>query len=286
MVLVIAALLLVGIWLGWLGQQIELATQGMVFVPEGPFQMGSDEGEVDERPAHQVYLSGYWIDRPEVSNADYARFAQATGYRTQAERDGTGGGWEDGWKEVPGADWQHPEGPDANLDGRSEHPVVQVSWEDARAYCEWVGKRLPTEAEWEKAARGADGRRYPWGAEPADGKRANAADRNTDFPWRDQGTDDGHAGTAPAAHYPAGASPYGAADLAGNVWEWVADWYGEGYYEQSPERDARGPEQGRYRVIRGGSWFNPADHLRTSYRNWRDPAYRRYHLGFRCARDP
>ncbi len=246
--------------------------------------MGSDEGDSDEQPVHTVYLDAFYIDETEVTNAQFAAFVSATGYETDAEQ--TGCGWiydGDGWGCIQGVDWQHPFGPDTDLAGKDEHPVVQVSWNDAKAYCEWAGARLPTEAEWEKAARGTDGLIYPWG-NTFDGTKLNFADKNTSFDWSDSNWDDGYADTAPVGSYPDGASPYGALDMAGNVWEWVADWYDSGYYAASPESNPKGPASGDYRVLRGGSWRGNVAVMRAANRA-QDPPDDTYNsVGFRCAR--
>lgn len=216
----------------------------LAHVPAGEFRMGSDGDSADERPQHIVALAEHWIDRFPVTNAQYARFVEETGYRAAG-------------------DWRSTSTP-----GKERHPVVNVTWEDARAYAKWCGKRLPTEAEWEKAARGTDARRYPWG-EPWDGNKCNVSGR----------------GTTPVGHYPAGASPYGCHDMAGNVWEWVADWYDAGYYARSPRDNPRGPESGSDRVVRGGSWRNDPDLARAAYRNRGTPDDRYDLRGFRlvCA---
>lgn len=261
----------------------------MVYVPAGEFTMGSDDGESDEQPVHTVYLDAYWIDQTEVTNAQFARFVTATGYETTAEQEGTGYAYVDGsggW--VDGADWQHPSGPDSSLDGLDEHPVVQVSWDDATAYCEWADGRLPTEAQWEKAA-GWDGeaqqaRTYPWG-NTFDGTRLNFCDHNCSFDWKDDGVDDRYEDTAPVGSYPAGASYYGALDMAGNVWEWAADWYHSGYYESSPAQNPQGPSSGDYRVLRGGSWYDLGFGVRAASRDYSLPAFRSGSVGFRCAQE-
>jgi formylglycine-generating enzyme required for sulfatase activity len=216
----------------------------MVLVPAGEFLMGSDDG-ADEKPPHRVYLDAFSIDKYETTNALYRRFMDATNRA---------------------APWYWS---DAKGNGATQ-PVVGVSWGDADAYCRWAGKRLPTEAEWEKAARGTDGRKYPWG-EQWDASRAN---------WGESKLGK----TAPVGSYPGGVSPYGAHDMAGNAWEWVADWYDKDYYQRSPERNPKGPDSGSARVLRGGSWFYDAFYLRTANRDGYTPVSRSYVIGFRCAR--
>ena len=259
----------------------------MVYVPEGEFTMGSNNGDSDEQPVHTVYLDAYWIDQTEVTNAMFTLFVERTGYQTDAE--GIGSSYVfDGtnWNDVSGADWQHPQGPSSGLAGLNDHPVVHVSWNDAEAYCGWAGVRLPSEAEWEKAARGIDGRTYPWGNQSLAGNLLNFADINLNVDWADRNVDDGYQFTAPVGSYPAGASPYGALDMAGNVWEWVEDWYGETYYSQSPESNPTGPASGQYRVLRGGSWVSYGVDLRSAYRYWGGPDLRNYVIGFRCVLSP
>jgi formylglycine-generating enzyme required for sulfatase activity/uncharacterized caspase-like protein len=266
----------------------------MVLVPAGEFWMGSTPQEIDrakdecrkvirveascrtwmdrEAPRHRVYLDGYYIDRYEVTNERFERFVRATGHRTTAQRQGEGwayqqkdGPWQ--WLKVSGASWRTPAGPGTTA--AADHPVVQVSWDDARAYCSWVGKRLPTEAEWEKAARGADGRRYPWGDDWHPG-RANG-ELNVKA-------------TRPVGLYEAGASPYRAHDMAGNVWEWVADWFGQEYYWEGHDRNPTGPASGDKRVLRGGAWINLPVFLRATVRSINWPDYHSTFIGFRCAR--
>ena len=218
----------------------------MVSVPAGEFWMGSDDSDAysDEKPRRRVYLDAFRIDKFEASNALYRRFMEATGRAAPSY-------WNDSM-------WNEP-----------SQPVVGVDWYDASAYCSWAGKRLPTEAEWEKAARGTDGRKYPWG-DQWDSSRANSAESKIGK-------------MVSVGSYPSGVSPYGAHDMAGNVWEWVADWYGDNYYSQAPNRNPKGPDSGQYRVLRGGSWFNLPRGLRVSLRNRLTPAYRGGLIGFRCA---
>jgi formylglycine-generating enzyme required for sulfatase activity len=235
----------------------------MVYVPPGPFLMGALDRENRaphfEKPQHSVYLDGYWIDRTPVTNAMFTRFVEQTGYQTQAEKDGSA------------ATWRSPQGPGSDLSSKMDHPVVQVTWNDAQAYCQWVGRRLPSEAEWEKAARGTDGRLYPWGDGAPDGSLCNFGEDLGD--------------TSPVGRYsPQGDSPYGCTDMAGNVWEWVADWYNEDYYRHSPLRNPKGMGGGACRVMRGGAWNTTAWAVRCSIRDSFHPDYRFIGNGFRCAR--
>jgi formylglycine-generating enzyme required for sulfatase activity len=214
----------------------------MVLVPAREFRMGSNEGDADEKPVHQVYLDAFYIDKYEVTNALYEKFMQATGRQAPVY-------WND-------KDYNTP-----------NQPVVGVSWHDAEAYCQWAGKRLPTEAEWEKAARGTDGRIYPWGNQWEE-RKANSS-----------GTADGYQYTAPVGSFETGKSPYGAYDMAGNVWEWVADWYAEKYYQGSPARNPTGPESGQSRVLRGGAWHYNQYYVRASSRNRIIPGHSSQCLG-------
>ena len=262
-----------------------------VYVPAGEFLMGSadsdSEAGSDEKPQHKVTLDAYWMDRTEVTNAMFAQFVAASDYKTDAEKAGTGfiyNPTSKNWETTAGADWQHPRGPGSNLAGLDQHPAVLVSWNDAAAYCAWAGHRLPTEAEWEKAARGTDGRKFPWGNQGVAGDFLNFADRNLAVDGADKNVDDGYQFTAPAGSYPKGASPYGALDMAGNVWEWVADWYDEKYYTSSPPQNPEGPESGQYRVLRGGSWYGDQWVARAAVRYRFVPDGRYDDVGFRCAR--
>ena len=220
-------------------------THEMVHVPAGPFDMGSDGGDSDERPVHTVELDGYYIDKYEVANELYQVFLQATS-------------------------GEQPRYASDNRVNGAQQPVLGVSWFDAKGYCGWAGLRLPTDAEWEKTARATDGRTYPWG-EGIDADKTN------------YGNTVGR--TTPVGSYPAGVSPYGAHDLAGNVWEWVADWYDSRYYGSSPTSNPTGPSSGSSRVIRGGSWSNTSEGLRASNRLWLGPMFRFLDIGFRCAQD-
>jgi len=264
----------------------------LLYVPAGEFLMGSTDADKKELPAfeqpqHLVYLDAFWIDRTEVTNAMFARFVTETGYKTDAENLGQSVAFNVTTKllgQTKGADWQHPRGPGSDIKGLEQHPVVHVSWDDAVAYCRWARRRLPTEAEWEKAARGMDGRKYPWGNRNVTGNLLNSADRNLDMSGTDKGVDDGYQFTAPVGVYPAGASPYGALDMAGNVWEWVADWYDEQYNANSPAENPPGPDSGNLRVVRGGSWIDSRRFVRAAVRDGRYPDITLDWLGFRCAR--
>ena len=262
----------------------------MTYVSAGPFWMGAAPGvwaQSNEMPGHSVELPGYWIDTTEVTNAMFARFVEQTGYRTEAEKLGSGvviNLQANTWDEVKDATWRHPQGPGSAIDGLEQHPVVQVSWNDAYTYCQWRGSRLPSEAEWEKAARGMDKRPYPWGNHAPNGELANLAIFNLPVIGDAFTVDDGFQTTAPVGSFPAGVSPFGLFDMAGNVWEWVQDWYDS--YSSSESSNPNGPAVGEYRVIRGGSWGNPGWIARTSLRNAGLPTVRWDNLGFRCAHTP
>ena len=235
----------------------------MVLIPAGEFQMGDafSEGGTDERPIHTVYVDAFYIDTYEVTNAQYRRFVQATGHRAPEGFGYVNGEWLSGFKP-----WL-----DESLNG-DDQPVVCVSWADAKAYCEWAGKRLPTEAEWEKAARGGlVGKKFPWGDEDPDDTQCNFVDRNADD------------GTSPVGSFtPNG---HGLHDMAGNVWEWCSDWYDPGYYSESPKENPTGPSSGSSRVLRGGSWNLNSYYMRVSFRFPGVPKYSNNFVGFRCAKD-
>mgnify|MGYP001498885798 FL=1 len=227
----------------------------MVQIAEGPFIMGSrdDDSDPDERPEHQAYLKTYYIDKKEVTQDEYNRFAKMT--------------------KRPKRKIEVFEDDPAKL-LKPENPVIAVTWDDAQAYCKWAGKRLPTEAEWEKAARGEGKRRYPWGDEFVVGYA------NID------GTEDGFRYLAPPGSFEGGRSPFGLYDMTGNVAEWVADFYEENYYQKAPYRDPKGPDQGEQRVIRGGSWRETKRNARPSKRFQAKPWRHDITVGFRCAKDP
>ncbi|HDN80997.1 MAG TPA: formylglycine-generating enzyme family protein [Chloroflexi bacterium] len=232
----------------------------MAYIPAGAFIMGDETGRPDERPVHIVYLEGFHIDRYEVTVEEYARFLNAIGSLWGCD----GHLCADVKSENPQSHILIKDGLYQPEPGYERHPITWVSWFGADAYCRFYGKRLPTEAEWEKAARGTDGRLYPWG-DIFSPDRANA--------------DGVLSGTVPVGSYPEGLSPYGLHDMAGNVWEWVADWY-----EPYPGSGYRSPFFGKYKVVRGGSWNHPAADARCSARDFAHPARRIGVVGFRCAK--
>jgi formylglycine-generating enzyme required for sulfatase activity len=276
----------------------ELDGMVMVYVPGGEFQMGSDSDVAfdNEKPVHPVRLLSFWIDKTEVTNAMFRKFVDAAGYVTDAQQFGESYAYQSGpyiqagnkWKKVKGADWMHPLGPVSSIDGLDNYPVVQVSWNDAEAYCNWVAPDavLPTEAEWEFAARGTDGRIYPWGNQPPTEKLANSADTNLDAIWTDKYINDGYKFTAPVGSFPDGASPFGLLDMSGNVAEWVADIFSDRTYRESPVDEPKGAEAGFIRIARGGQWSYTADGLRATARVQHSLNHSIDYTGFRCALMP
>jgi formylglycine-generating enzyme required for sulfatase activity len=235
-----------------------------------------------------VYLDAFWIDQTEVTIGMFEDFIGATGHITDAERYGQAPILvfsEDTWLGTTGANWRHPRGPSSSIEGISDHPVMQISWNDAQAYCNWVGRRLPTEAEWERAARGEKRYRFPWGDGRAAGNLVNFADARLQVSWASTDVRDGHTYTAAVGSFPDGASPCNVLDMAGNVWEWVADWYGSDYYLSSPAENPLGPTEGLFRVLRGGSWANNPKYLRVAERQTGLPDGTSDSIGFRCAMD-
>ncbi len=309
--------------------------RGMVWISGGEFSMGALDppatteagmhGADDARPIHRVYVDGFWMDKTDVTNEEFARFVKATGYVTIAERKPTAEEFPGAppenlvagsvvfsppdhavelnnhyqwWAYVKGADWRHPEGSQSNLKGREKYPVVQVAYPDAQAYAKWAGKRLPTEAEWEFAARGGlAGKRYPWGDEFQPRGKWMANTYQGHFPVSDTG-DDGYVGTSPVAQFPPNA--YGLYDMAGNVWQWTSDWYRPDYYQQlavagGVTRNPQGPDtpfdpsepKEKKKVHRGGS-FLCTDQYCSRYvvgtRGKGEVTTGTNHLGFRCAK--
>lgn len=309
----------------------EAAHAGMVWIEGGRFTMGSEDelSRMNERPAHQVAVDGFWMDETPVTNREFRRFVEETGYVTTAE---VKPDWEElrktlppntpkpddsllvagsmvftpsagpvdlrnmanFWRWMPGASWQHPEGPESDLEGREEHPVVHISWDDANAYCKWIGKRLPTEAEWEYAARGGStDTTYFWGDEFQPDGQFMANTWNGDFPYRNTG-EDGYERTAPVKSFPA--NGYGLFGMAGNVWNWCSDRYRPDTFVDraeeefcsnptGPLRDLPGTPHAMQRVVKGGSFLCHRDYC-ASYR----PSARRglptdtgmSHVSFRC----
>ncbi len=224
----------------------------MVLVPAGEFIMGSQAGDPDEQPAHRVYLDAYYMDKFEVTVGMYDAFLKAAGMD-------------------PPPDWEI-----MNKAQHQRRPVVNVDWADAATYCKWAGKRLPTEAEWEKAARGTDGRTYPWGNDPPTRLHANYGKEK----WND------HGALVPVGALDDGKSPYGIYDMAGNVWEWTSDWYDKSYYRNSPAQNPKGAASGETKVVRGGSWFKVPQDLRSASRVDGKRSGRLSGNGFRCAKTP
>ena len=298
--------------------------EGMIWIPGGTFWMGCEDcGMPDALPVHHVTVDGFWMDVAPVTNEQFAKFVQATGYVTVAERTPEAKDFPDAppenlvpgaavfsppdhdvpfdnyyewWSYVKGASWRHPEGPGSNLTGREHHPVVHIAWDDAMAYARWVGKRLPTEAEFEFAARGGlDRKRYSWGDELKPGGKWVVNVWQGRFPVRDTG-EDGYRSTSPVQAFPA--NGYGLYDMGGNVWQWCSDWYQPDIYQKhaalySPIRNPQGPDSSvdpsepgvPKRVTRGGSYLC-SDRYCSRYlvgsRGKSEPSTGSSNVGFRC----
>lgn len=252
----------------------------MVFVPEGTFLMGSDPSidtlaDNDEFPLHEVELDGFWIDRTEVTNGQYSEFLNAQGNLGEGGVTWLDIGDRDVLIELNNGDY-------ISKTDFDNYPVVEISWYGANAYCQWLGGELPTEAQWEYAARGPDGRLFPWG-NTIDSPRANYCDSNCSLDWADMNVNDGYSEVAPIATYsPEGDSWVGATDMAGNVWEWVSDWYARNYYGEADKDSPLGPEIGDFKVMRGGGWNPDASNLRVANRDANTPDLRSDFIGFRC----
>ncbi len=269
----------------------------MVYIPAGYVEMGSGDKEIeramemfqkaedtkpvrnwfdDEVPKHKVWIDAFYLDKYEVTNQEYMKFVRAGGYTKKIF-------WtKKGWKWVRHKKIKAPDCFDDNRFNQPDHPVVCINGYEASAYAKWAGKRLSTEAEWERAARGDNGRMFPWGDDIStqEGYRANY------HPGGENQEKDGHRFTAPAAAFPNGASPFGVYQMAGNVWEWCEDWYGENYYKESPKKNPAGPRIGAERIVRGGAWLNSIISIRIPYRSYANPKLRYSHIGIRCARSP
>jgi eukaryotic-like serine/threonine-protein kinase len=269
-----------------IGSRLQAEKDGMlmVFVPAGEFMMGSEDGPVNEQPLHTVTLPDFWIDQTEVTNAMFAKFIEETGYETDAQKGGCSYVLDltaEQWNCLSDAAWDHPQGSESSVGGLDAHPVVQVSWNDARAYCAWADRRLPTEAEWEKAARSDDARRFPWGNDEVNGELLNLADVAYGTAWSIPQVDDGFQFTSPVGHYSAGASPYGALDMAGNVWEWNSSLSEP--YPYDPNDGREDLSASGMRALRGGSWDDFTINVRSTIRFRGGPAFRVAYIGFRCA---
>jgi serine/threonine-protein kinase len=223
----------------------------LLYVPAGEFTMGTTTGNSDEKPVHKATLNAFWIDKTEVTNRMYALCVRAG---TCIEPAGKSSATHSSYYG------------DSDFDN---YPVIFMVWNSAKAYCEWADRRLPTEAEWEKAARGIDARTYPWGNDAPNSNLLNYKYAIGDV--------------TEVGKYPNGASPYGALDMAGNAWEWVADWYSQIYYQDSPSSNPLGANSGQYKVLRGGTWYDSDTGVRSTDRGGTEPADAGYNVGFRCA---
>lgn len=285
------------------------SAEGMLKLDGGAFLMGTDSEQAfpqdGEGPVRTVLLDGFYIDRYAVTAAQFAEFVRASGYQTESERLGwsfvfqghiaeerrnelvaatvPGVSW---WCKVNGAAWNHPEGPASNIDKRSQYPVTHVSWNDASAYAAWAGKRLPTEAEWEYAARGGlEQRIFPWGDELTPGGEHRCNVWQGEFPLLDL-AEDGYAGTAPVDAFAPNA--YGLYNITGNTWEWCSDWFSPAYHLTATQRNPVGPMRGRARVMKGGSYLchhSYCNRYRVAARTSNEPDSATTNIGFRCVRD-
>jgi formylglycine-generating enzyme len=263
------------------------STVGMVLIKGGVFQMGSDDGMPYEAPVHEVIVNSFYMDATEVTVADFAKFVKATNYMTEAEKFGSSGVFDvnaQQWTMKSNVNWQHPEG--ENSTAVPNEPVCQISWNDAVAYAKWAGKRLPTEAEWEYAARGGlKNKEYAWGDELTPNGAIMANYWQGEFPSNNT-NEDGFQKRAPVKSFKP--NDYGLYDMAGNVWEWTADWYADDYYENSPKQNPTGAEAGEERVMRGGSWMcagNFCTNYRVAGRSHSTPETGLNNVGFRLVRD-
>lgn len=291
-----------------LSQKKNVSKNNMMLIPAGTFLMGREQREGwspmaapeifnDELPPHEVYVDAFYIDKYEVTNRQFKEFVDAAGYVTDAEKGGDSNvlvpaeqadtpilGTDIGWKVVAGATWRTPEGPNSSIENLMDYPVVHVSWNDANAYAKWVGKRLLTEAEWEKAARGGTETNWFWGDELGSaGKYANLyGEHRKDYNYSPE-VYDGFSKTAPVGSLQP--NNYGLYDTAGNVFEWISDWYQYDYFSNSPKNNPQGPTSGEGRVIKGGSWYFCECYLRPANRQQLDALDRNHGLGFRLALD-
>jgi len=248
-------------------------TEEMILAPECTFLMGGSEDgrNNNERPRRHVSLDSFAIDAYEVTNREFEQFVEATGYITDAEKRGQGWIWDKGWREQQGANWRHPNGPSSSIERIMDHPVVQVSWNDADAYCRWRRKRLPTEAEWECSCRAGTKTRYSVGNTIA----------HDDANYSGTGKVDRWEGTSPVGSFPS--NPWGLYDMHGNVWEWCQDFYDENFYKRIPQSNPVNQTEGPYRVMRGGAWDYCATGMRSASRAADAPNSAGNARGFRCA---
>jgi sulfatase modifying factor 1 len=285
-----------------------ISKEDMILIEGGGFLMGTDRSDGfssdGESPVHKVKLESFYIDPYSVTNAKFTEFIDDTGYKTEAEKFGwsfvfysflspqiaqtvnqvvQNAPW---WYPVEGAYWKHPEGPDSKIDQRMDHPVIHISWNDAQAYCRWAGKRLPTEAEWEYAARGGlEQKTYPWGNKLKPNGKHRCNIWQGEFP-KTNTRQDGYLGTAPVNSYLP--NRYGLYNVVGNVWEWCSDWFNPAYYNEDYNDNPKGPSSGTARVMRGGSYLchnSYCNRYRVAARSSNTPDSSSGNIGFRCVAD-